>query len=64
MKVDFAIKFVLFGVKFHLVSSFFMDNGFVVNLILPYWEEALNSINGLVTHLVPSPHSPTLAEAE
>jgi len=35
VKVDSAIKFVLFGVKSHLVSSFFMVNGFVVKLILP-----------------------------
>jgi hypothetical protein len=36
VKVDSAIKFVLFGVKFHLVFSFFMANGFVVKLIIPY----------------------------
>ena len=36
MKVDSAIKFVLFGVKSHLVSSFLLVYGFLVKLIIPY----------------------------
>jgi len=35
---------MLFGVKFYLVSSFIVVNDFLIKLILPYYEEALNSI--------------------
>jgi len=36
MKVDSTIKFVLFSVKSHLVSSFFIGLWFLVKLIIPY----------------------------
>ena len=48
MKVDSAIKFVLFSIKLHLVSSFLLLYGFLVKLIIPLsWEEALNTIDGV-----------------
>jgi len=45
MKIDSTIKFVLFGVKFHSVSSCFMVTPFLVETDCTIsWEEALNSI--------------------
>jgi len=45
VKVDSAIKLVLFGVKFHLVSSCFMFTCFVVEKDCTIsCEETLNSI--------------------
>jgi hypothetical protein len=59
VKVDSAIKFVLFGVKSHLVSSFFIGSWFfgeTHNTI--FLEEAFNSINGLDKDAREKRHAP------